>query len=337
MSNPIISYIQQVTSAERIVEREVIQSLWSGYGKIVRYEVQQGKVPSVVVKHIQLSTTENHPRGWNSDIAHERKLKSYKIESHWYEHFNAKCNHSCRTPKCFGVSHQEGNIILVLEDLDASGFPVRKTQVAIHEIKSCLQWLANFHGTFLKVKPEGLWAVGTYWHLATRPEELDALDDHSLKSAAATIDKILNECTYQTLVHGDAKLANFCFSLNDSKGGLQVSAVDFQYVGGGCGMKDVAYFLGSCLNDQACEVHEKELLDYYFKELRSAIHRKKIDLNFENLENEWRQLFPIAWTDFHRFLKGWSPGHWKLTSYSERLANRVISQVEKAQKTNNSF
>jgi Ser/Thr protein kinase RdoA (MazF antagonist) len=59
---------------------------------------------------------------------------------------------------------------------------------------------------------------------------------------AAVIDQVLNNCSYQTIVHGDAKLANFCFSKEGA-----VSAVDFQYVGGGCGMKDVAYFLGSCL------------------------------------------------------------------------------------------
>ena len=67
-------------------------------------------------------------------------------------------------------------------------------------------------------------------------------------------------CKFKTIVHGDAKLANFCFSHDLSN----VAAVDFQYVGGGCGMKDVAYFLGSCLNDQELRTTENELLDFTY-------------------------------------------------------------------------
>jgi hypothetical protein len=26
-------------------------------------------------------------------------------------------------------------------------------------------------------------------------------------------------------------------------------------------------------------------------------------------------------------MKGWAPGHWKKTSYSERIAERIIGQV----------
>lgn len=327
----MLSFIKSCTGSVSVEEKETIQTLWSGYGSIIRYALTGGPIPSVIIKQIALSTTENHPRGWNSTISHDRKLKSYEIETHWYENFNSKCDSACRTPKCYGVMHHEGNVIIVLEDLDASGFPVRKTDVNLNEIKACLQWLANFHANFMEVKPKGLWPIGTYWHLATRPEELKVLDDVQLKTAAPIIDKTLNECTFQTLVHGDAKLANFCFSEGAVNGNSNdtstVSAVDFQYVGGGCGMKDVAYFLGSCLNDQDCETHETDLLDYYFKELKTALHQKKPNINFHALEQEWRQLFPVAWTDFHRFLKGWSPGHWKLTSYSERMAQKVMSQL----------
>ena len=124
---------------------------------------------------------------------------------------------------------------MVLEDLDAAGFPVRLASVSPLQLRSCLDWLATFHATFLGVAPEGLWESGTYWHLATRSEELAALDDLRLKEAAPVIDQRLSAARFQTLVHGDAKLANFCFSEEDDG----VAAVDFQYVGGGCGMKDV--------------------------------------------------------------------------------------------------
>lgn len=189
------------------------------------------------------------------------------------------------------------------------------------EIKACLSWLAHFHALFLGVAPDGLWAVGTYWHLETRPDELAAMDDAELKAAASDIDRILNECRFKTIVHGDAKLANFCFSPN----GQDVAAVDFQYVGGGCGMKDVVYLLGSCIDEKQCEKKVPDLLDFYFTELK---HSVKKDVDFVSLEKEWREMFAFAWTDFHRFLLGWMPGHWKINRYSRQLTKEVLSKLQ---------
>lgn len=197
-----------------------------------------------------------------------------------------------------------------------------RTSVKDREIKACLSWLAHFHALFLDVAPEGLWPVGTYWHLETRPDELEAMDDAALKAAAADIDKILNECRFKTIVHGDAKLANFCFSPS----GQDVAAVDFQYVGGGCGMKDVVYFLGSCMEEKQCEKRVPGLLDFYFAELKVAV---KKDVDFAALEREWREMFAYAWTDFHRFLLGWMPGHWKINRYSKQLTKEVLHKLKR--------
>ena len=114
-----------------------------------------------------------------------------------------------------------------------------------------------------------------------------------------------------------AKLANFCFS-HDGR----VAGVDFQYVGGGCGMKDVAYFIGSCLYEKECERLEEQILDTYFEHLQ-----KQFVLRNDELEKEWRSLYRVAWADFHRFIKGWSPGHWKINSYSERVTEEVIKNL----------
>ena len=80
---------------------------------------------------------------------------------------------------------------------------------------------------FLGAEPQGLWPVGTFWHLATRPDELEEMDDLKLKQAAPIIDSKLNNCQFKTIVHGDAKPANFCFGQKTNS----VAAVDFQYVG----------------------------------------------------------------------------------------------------------
>ena len=93
-------------------------------------------------------------------------------------------------------------------------------------------------------------------------------------------------------------------------------------------MKDVAYFVGSCLDESACEERESDVLNTYFDTLAAALERRGSGVDIGALIAEWRALYPIAWTDFHRFLKGWSPGHWKINSYSERLAREVIRGIE---------
>lgn len=197
-----------------------------------------------------------------------------------------------------------------------------RTRVKEGEVRACLRWLARFHALFLGVAPERLWPVGTYWHLETRPDELAAMDHPRLQAAAADLDAILSACRFKTIVHGDAKLANFCFSPS----GEDVAAVDFQYVGGGCGMKDVAYFLGSCVEEGQCERRVPALLDHYFHELRGAAGAH---VDFAALETEWRDMFAFAWADFHRFLLGWMPGHWKVNRYSTRLTEDVLLRLQK--------
>ena len=92
-------------------------------------------------------------------------------------------------------------------------------------------------------------------------------------------------------------------------------------------MKDLAYFIGSCLDESSCESRESEILDRYFSTFSRALAIKHPEFDARAIESEWRVLFPIAWTDFHRFLKGWSPGHWKINSYSERLAREVLDKL----------
>lgn len=315
--------ILEATGASSLTVVEMIQELWSGYGKILRLSLDGGNRETVVIKHVSMPFESRHPRGWNSNLSHKRKVFSYQVETEWYRQWSTRCDEHCRIPKFLAFDRDVDNVLVVLEDLDSAGYPARLSGLSISQIRNCLTWLAEFHATFLGEKPGGLWETGTYWHLTTRPEELEALDDASLKAAASKIDETLSAATYQTFVHGDAKLANFCFSAD----GTKVAALDFQYVGGGCGMKDVAYFIGSCLDEASCEAREEELLDTYFDSLSAAIHRRQPAMEVSAVESEWRELFPVAWTDFHRFLKGWCPGHWKINSYSERLAREVVQTL----------
>lgn len=317
------SAILDTTGASALRVTEIIQELWSGYGQILRIDLTDGDRETVVVKHVTMPRDSRHPRGWNSNLSHERKVFSYQVETEWYQSWSALCDERCRIPKFLSFARDGENVLLVLEDLDASGYPLRRTSLEWTQIENCLQWLAEFHATFLGETPTGLWEIGTYWHLETRPEELDALDDEPLRNAASAIDAKLNAARFQTFVHGDAKLANFCFSEN----GDDVAMLDFQYVGGGCGVKDVAYFIGSCLDEASCEAQEEDLLASYFTSLSAALNHRRPEIDPDAVIAEWRELFPVAWTDFHRFLKGWCPGHWKINSYSERVAREVLAAL----------
>lgn len=314
--------ILNATNARALGHQELIQSLWSGYGEILKVQLVDGDYESIILKYIELPENSNHPRGWNTNRSHQRKIKSYNVETAWYKQWSQYCHQDCRVPKCLATASQDNSQLIVMEDLDAAGFHLRKSVLSSMEVKACLKWLAQFHGTFLDAKPDKLWESGTYWHLATRPDEFGKMKEGLLKQHAAKIDNKLSSAKYKTLVHGDAKVANFCFA----ESGQDVAAVDFQYVGAGCGMKDIAYFLGSCLDEHDCLRDEERYLDYYFTELKQVVANND-SVNALELENEWRELYAWAWTDFYRFLSGWMPDHHKIHTYTKRLADKVFKEL----------
>jgi aminoglycoside phosphotransferase (APT) family kinase protein len=210
-----------------------------------------------------------------------------------------------------------------LEDLDQQGYSRRAGWLGPGDVDACLAWLAAFHARFLGTSPEGLWEEGCYWHLETRPDEWALMPAGELKDRARELDRALAQARFRTLVHGDAKVANFCFSREEGA----VAAVDFQYVGGGVGMKDVAYFFSSVFRDEECAQRAPELIDVYFGHLEFELTRLGTKVDFPSLEREWRSLYSVAWADFYRFLAGWAPGHQKMNSYSERMTREALAQV----------
>ena len=311
--SPELEWVARATGATSARRGERIQSLWSGYGEIVRVELTGANVETVVVKSVQPPA---RLRGAKKDASHARKCRSYDVETTWYRTFASRCDDSCRVPRLVGAQSAKEEWLIALEDIDAAGFPERRRDPGSSGMDACLRWLAAFHARFLGVAPEGLWKNGTYWHLATRQDELAAMDDAELRAAAPLLDQKLRACMFQTLVHGDAKPANFCFA----RGGTAVAAVDFQYVGGGCGMKDVAYLLS---DDPA----EARWLDVYFAHLRNALDPRPERVESDALEREWRALYPIARADYHRFLAGWAKDHWRRDTRAQALTRDVLRSL----------
>ena len=327
LSASLTRTILSATGARTILDVATLQSLWSGCGAVARVTLAGAPVSSVVIKQIAVPPALDHPRGWQGDASRQRKLRSYRVELDWYRRWQPRCSEYSRVPRCFWAEGDGDNALLVLEDLDAGGFDARLARADCDQVQSCLRWLAAFHGHFIGARPDGLWPEGCYWHLATRRDEWRAMTDEPLQRAAAALDARLGDCRFKTLVHGDAKLANFCFS-GDFR---RVAAVDFQYVGGGCGIRDVAYLLGSALDVEQCFAWQDTLLDHYFDALQQAIARRhsvgEMSVCGDAVVAEWRGLFDIAWADFSRFLQGWSPSHAKLNDYSDHQVRLALSKI----------
>ncbi|WP_334018393.1 phosphotransferase [Alteromonas sp. S015] len=352
-----IDWLSQVCNVQ-VSDAQLIQPLWSGYGACFRatlhyssnavlkhydessssqesqHHQAKQNLPStqqggdktalkVVVKCATPPSKLSHPKGWNGEASHNRKCQSFKVENCFYSNLQKQTDASCRTARYLGHSQQGEASLLVMEDLAHGGYSRTASSLTAAQCNTVLKWLANFHARFLNVRDEfnsrniQLWTEGTYWNLATREDEFHAMSDGLLKQHAVAIATTLGDANYHTLVHGDAKVANFCFTNDFSN----CAAVDFQYVGYGAGIKDVAYFLGSALTTEIHMSHRDALLNTYFQALEDALH-----VRLSNNDNsayfkradialiiaEWKYLYPFACADFYRFLAGWSPDHWKI-------------------------
>lgn len=315
-------FIQHSLRSSTFQVDEHMQSLWGDQGRIIRLRSDSKHHPTAVLKQITFNQKAGHPRGWNTDSSFKRKVRSYEVECAWYTHYAQQCDSPCKVPTALGIHAQDNQRLILLEDLSVN-YPLTCTQITLEQTRVCLGWLANFHARFMNHSALGLWEEGCYWHLATRQDEFRTMADGPIKESATVLDKRLRDTKNQCLLHGDAKLANFCFSANMGR----VAAVDFQYVGRGCGMKDVVYLLGSCLPESECEQHEQSLLNEYFEKLNSALMRVMSPINREALETEWRDLYAIAWTDFYRFLLGWMPTHHKINAYTRALADQALADL----------
>lgn len=299
----LLAWIAHELGASAVRSAGSLQPLWAGYGELFRIDIVDGPVSSAVVKWAR------PPRQLN-DASARRKRQSFDVESTFYRTVAPRCPSSCRVPQLLAARGGEdaGEWVLVLEDLDAAGYTRRIDEPSGLSLDAVVRWLANFHAMFLGEQVNGLWPVGTYWHLDTRLEELAAIEDTSLRNLAPRIAERLAGGRFRALVHGDAKDANFCFTADAT----DVAALDFQYVGHGCPMSDLAYLLYG-RSDEPADGIDHARLDLYFSHLRKAITRRHDadEIGVYGLEAEWRRLYPVARLDFCRFLAGWRPAMWR--------------------------
>lgn len=309
-SSPTRSNLALPMAKHPRTSEETLQSLWGGYGRLVRIRDEQG---TRIVKDILW------PSG-RGDDSHRRKLRSYQIEAQWYARWASKVPASCRIPSCIRISSRPDGMILEMEDLDAAGYSRRASRLDERDLRAAIGWLARFHAHYMGVVPEGLWKEGSYWHLATRGKEFDAMPRGSLRDAAKELDRRLSQARFRTIVHGDAKPDNFCLGIPG-----EIAMVDFQYAGGGCGMRDLAYLVDCVFDAAITDAAIGSVLGGYFEVFRAALAPGRAS-QADEIEAEWRALFPVAWLDFQRFLQGWSPAY---ARPSAGLEKRIRLELER--------
>lgn len=326
--NPeFIKWLAQATQCE-VKHATLIQPLWSEQGACFRATlspVGTSATKRVVAKCAQPRLASHHPKGWSGNTSFQRKCRSFKVEAYFYTHLQPFTTQDCKTPKTIallpspaGQNQEEqhsNDTLIVMEDLANLGYEKTTMELSPDDAVVVLKWLAAFHGQFMGVSDKNLWQEGTYWHLGTRLDEFNAMKASPLKDAAHGLSTRLNKAKYHTVLHGDAKVANFCFTSHLS----HCAAIDFQYTGHGVGVKDVAYFLGSALSESDQLAHNQDLLEVYLQALKQALNNKVTikrhsDREINEILQEWRSLYPFACADFHRFLAGWSPDHWKINA-----------------------
>lgn len=319
----LLNNLQTVLNAPSLEYQEKVQSLWSGYGQIIRI-YHPDIAQRFIVKHILKAKPGNHPRGWNTSTSHQRKLKSYLVETSFYQDYAHKTDLFCKVPNIVAKDESDDAIVLVLEDLNDAGFTQKYDRADWATLKIAIRWLAYFHARFMHITTnESLWEIGTYWHLATRQDELLSMPESEYKKRAVDIHLALNNAKFKTLVHGDAKLENLCFHEHKN----DVAAVDFQYVGFGSGVKDLMYLVGSAFDASHLAQFDSQVVDVYLQELEYALIHYKKSIDFSALEEEVRTLYPVAWADFYRFLLGWNPKSWKVNDYMKTQAERGLNVI----------
>lgn len=71
-----------LTKSKNITDIQLIQGVWGGYGQLLRVKLSGGEIKSLVLKLINMPKPEDHPKGWNTKLSHQRKLFSYQVEAY---------------------------------------------------------------------------------------------------------------------------------------------------------------------------------------------------------------------------------------------------------------
>jgi aminoglycoside/choline kinase family phosphotransferase len=191
---------------------------------------------------------------------------------------------STRTPECFYVAHDDdNNFLLLLEDMAPARVVDQFDGLDFETAKHGLRQLAGLHGPTagLVELRRASWLDGVaetlrplysailpslFQDFLIRYRELDDATTDFVRYLGENLSAFSDYTPHTACVtHGDFRTDNLLIDAQDAE--VPLCVVDWQTVGVGSPMLDVAYFLTTSLSTSDREAHEDELLAFYLKEL----------------------------------------------------------------------
>ena len=335
-------------------------SLWAGYGSITEVTISPPtKDAASRAPQNRLILKRVSPPEKGCGESHARKVRSYNVEAAFYADGGpavALARAGVPVPTPLAVSSKGREIEMLLTDLRVT-HPLRFGRGSFDEAVAGLKLLAKIHAAFWESPlPDGLWPEGSYWRLDTRMDELAQTDDPRVVRSARAIDLRLRgiirrdggggggreerRVARRTLVHGDPKGDNLLLSEPGSSGAappaITAAAYDFQYCGGGLGVRDVAYFLCSAVDSRTLGAREDDLVAAYHAALLEGIRARgggggkegggdgssSCSYPLEALRDD----LDLAVADYSRFMAGW--GYWGNSSWAEAKAAKCLDRID---------
>ncbi len=231
-----------------------------------------------------------------SNLETGKGLLAYEREMRFYQHFSTDC--PLKPPKFYGGSDVtgEGDYLLLMEDLQPFRFVSQLDVLAAEDARACIDGLASMHAHYWEQpeldRVESLyqfsdWAeiytpiIASGWPLFQKdfgpliPHEMFPMYEPG-NAAAGAIFQYFSRCRPKTLLHGDARIENFCF--NRDTGAAR--AYDWQLAAAGPGIYDVMYFFANSVGPETLFDQGESLLRNYHAGLVAGGVR---DYSFEEM------------------------------------------------------
>lgn len=354
----------------RWVKTKQMATLWAGYGSVTEVTValptaanraggtggtHDDGEPGTMTTTRRLILKRVSPPPNGRGVSHDRKLRSYEAEAAFYSCAPdgpawALLDAGLAVPTPLATASDKTSCLreFLLSDLRVT-HPRRFRGGSFDEAVAGLTFLAGMHAAFWeRPTPAGVWPEGSYWRLDTRLDELSRTDDVRVVRSARAIDLRLRGVVSdadgerkqrrarRTLIHGDPKGDNLLLSEAGARGETTTAAAyDFQYVGGGLGARDVAYFLTAAVDPRVLEAHEDALVAAYHAALLEGLEGREGRPEDAESVDACRASYPLdalrddlelAVADYARFMAGW--GYWGNAEWAEATASRCLDRID---------